>query len=505
MNPDERPHSRGKTLAFLLAVAGCGAALVFSAPDDGWEWKVDGISVWHFPGRTAWEEDSTALVSEDVDDLLAGYATSEIVPDGPERPPDSLLWGSVMQYAPPPAPALGCADIGATASLPHQLHPNLRILGSPEALERLHRFFERATAGGSDAVHVWHFGDSQIESDRITDVLRTGWQERWGGTGPGYLPAVPLAPAPVDIRPGPGWVRHTGYAGLSKQLGHRRYGALATVATWSGGGKTYLEFRPRRTGSPRQRQWEVAEVLFGRTAPGTAVRCFLDTTLVGVSVLRGDSVEQAVRFALPATQGQVRIELEGGPAEVCAVGLGSVGGIWVHNVPLRGSSGTFFKQLDGAQLSRQMQHHPPALLFLQFGGNSVPHLKDDAGARRFGAWFGSQIDYLRQLFPDAALVVIGPSDMSQQRGTSYVSYPYLSAVRDAMRDESVARGALFFDLFAVMGGENSMHAWTTTSPPLAGPDHIHFTPAGARKVGKLLLQSLDAEWHAWCLSTTSAP
>jgi lysophospholipase L1-like esterase len=95
--------------------------------------------------------------------------------------------------------------------------------------------------------------------------------------------------------------------------------------------------------------------------------------------------------------------------------------------------------------------------------------------------------------------------MSQQRGTGYVSYPYLSAVRDAMRDESIARGALFWDLFAVMGGENSMHAWTTTSPPLAGPDHIHFTPAGARKVGKLLLQSLDAEWHAWCLSTSLTP
>lgn len=496
------PHPRSHTLAFLLTVAAGAAVLVYTAPDDGWEWSVDGISVWHFPGRTAWDKDSTSLAADDVDNLLAGYEQSGAVPDGPETPPDSVLWGSVVEYASSAISSGGCADLGVGAVLPHQLHPNLRLLGSPEAFAQLHGFFERASAAGSEAVHVWHYGDSQIESDRITEALRSAWQARWGGSGPGYLPAVPLAPAPVDIRPGPGWVRHSGYAGLSKSLGHRRYGAIGTVATWSGTGRAVLEFRPRRTVAPRLRTWEVAEVLFGRAAAGTTVRCFQDTALVGVAVLKGDSLEQAVRFPLPTPGGTIRLECEGGAVEVCAVGLGSAGGIQVHNVPLRGSSGTFFRQIDAAQLSRQIHHHDAALILLQFGGNSVPHLKDAAGARRFGSWFGSQIDHLQSLFPDAALVVIGPSDMSEQRGTAFTTYPYLAAVRDAMRDEAVARGALFWDLFAVMGGENSMHAWTTTQPPLAGPDHIHFTPAGARKVGKLLMQSLDAEWHAWCLSST---
>jgi lysophospholipase L1-like esterase len=44
-----------------------------------------------------------------------------------------------------------------------------------------------------------------------------------------------------------------------------------------------------------------------------------------------------------------------------------------------------------------------------------------------------------------------------------------------------------------MGGYNSMPAWVANDPALAGPDHIHFTPKGARQVGEWLADAFDEE------------
>ncbi|MCR5409118.1 MAG: hypothetical protein K6E61_08460, partial [Bacteroidales bacterium] len=49
--------------------------------------------------------------------------------------------------------------------------------------------------------------------------------------------------------------------------------------------------------------------------------------------------------------------------------------------------------------------------------------------------------------------------------------------------------AAYWDLFRMMGGENSMVQWVKHQPPYAGADYTHFTPAGAQKVGEALSRS----------------
>ena len=39
-----------------------------------------------------------------------------------------------------------------------------------------------------DIIRILHFGDSQIEGDRISSVLREELQKIWGGSGTGFLP-----------------------------------------------------------------------------------------------------------------------------------------------------------------------------------------------------------------------------------------------------------------------------------------------------------------------------
>ncbi|MDG2311706.1 MAG: hypothetical protein P8L64_04880, partial [Flavobacteriales bacterium] len=75
---------------------------------------------------------------------------------------------------------------------------SMRFHGSDEAISRLHNLFTNLNEIGRDerdAIHIFHFGDSQIECDRITGRIRSSWQKTWGGSGPGLIPATQPVPS----------------------------------------------------------------------------------------------------------------------------------------------------------------------------------------------------------------------------------------------------------------------------------------------------------------------
>lgn len=71
------------------------------------------------------------------------------------------------------------------------------------------------------------------------------------------------------------------------------------------------------------------------------------------------------------------------------------------------------------------------------------------------------------------------------------SYPLIPALKLALRNEMLSRGAGYWDLYDVMGGEGSMVQWVEAEPALAVKDYIHFTPKGASWVGKRLAAALE--------------
>jgi hypothetical protein len=89
---------------------------------------------------------------------------------------------------------------------------------------------------------------------------------------------------------------------------------------------------------------------------------------------------------------------------------------------------------------------------------------------------------MQKLNPNAAFIVIGPGDMSIKEGTEFVTYPQLEGVRDALKEASISSGCMFWDMYEVMGGRNSMPIWVNSDPSLAASDYIHFSPKGAKKI-----------------------
>jgi lysophospholipase L1-like esterase len=205
------------------------------------------------------------------------------------------------------------------------------------------------------------------------------------------------------------------------------------------------------------------------------------------------------------TPARLTLEFTGSDSpDFYGLSLESPTGIAVDNIAMRGGSGTVFTRLGASHFASQIQREPVSLIIMQFGGNTVPHIKNQKNADDYGKWFASQIAFLKRIVPEADILVIGPSDMSVKENTSYVTYPFLVEVRDALKKAAFAEGAAFWDIFEVMGGKNSMPSWVDADPPLAGPDYIHFTPLGAKTIAELFYKAMHQDYNIYLSKKASA-
>ena len=162
-------------------------------------------------------------------------------------------------------------------------------------------------------------------------------------------------------------------------------------------------------------------------------------------------------------------------------------GVAVDNIPLRGSSGNQFTLITDTLLRSCYKQANVGMIILQFGGNSVPVIYNDKSLSNYCQSIDKQIKRVRKTCPDATILFIGPSDMSTRRGGKLDTYPMLPQLIDSLRTIALRNHAAYWDIYEVMGGQGSMVAWAHNG--LAGPDYVHFTPAGARKVGQTLANS----------------
>lgn len=365
-------------------------------------------------------------------------------------------------------------------SLPDEFPAAWRIQGTTAAWYALARFMNLLPEAERRRVEVYHWGDSQIEGDRITGVLRESWQRRWGGRGPGWVLPVTPAPTTATLESTTGTVTRQAGFGRGRNLEALRLPFFATnsvrdSARWS--------VRGNGASSQSLTGWTATEV-WGDVLSG--IQATLPSDSGTMTELSPDA--NWTRWEHGPAENKLELRLKA--AQLQGVFLGSDKGVLVHNLPLRGSSGTLFDDVPAQDWAHLKERHPPDLVLLQFGGNAVPGIQSPAEARGYARRLSKNIALLRATFSGVPVVVIGPSDM----GESEEEYPGLGWVVAALQTEVSRAGALYWDLQAAMGGVGSMAEWADRG--WAGSDHIHFTRRGAREVGRRFEEALHHEWRA---------
>ena len=358
-------------------------------------------------------------------------------------------------------------------------------------------FFEalkRLSANSNSRVRILHFGDSQLEGDRITMQLRDAYQRRYGGAGFGYAALQPLvAPSSLAFQDAEGLTRKTVFGRRDTVFSDMKYGHLGSFTLVepndSGQYSGSIAFKKRNWGFRRARNFTTAKMHLEGNAP-SVVQLLVADSVYSTRVFPAG--EWTLALDVPAEDAfSMRIRSQQ-QVRVYGISFESPFGFHADNVAMRGASGMIFTKMNGPQFKASLEREAYDLIILQFGGNAVPYLKDEAHVGRFARALARQADYLKRLYPKAAFLFIGPSDMARKNGLAFESYPLLEELTDQLRNELLARGIAFWDLYDVMGGSGSMVDWVDAAPALAVRDYIHFTPKGASKVGASLVQALKA-------------
>lgn len=373
----------------------------------------------------------------------------------------------------------------------------------------LFSLFKKLNKASTKRVRIMHYGDSQIEGDRITGYLRNKFQKQFGGSGPGFMPALPSHAESASIihKASSNWIKHAAYYKKDTILPHRKFGILGSFARFTSYQSdstndsndvknAWIEFNRSGLAYSSVRKFTECRVFYGHNNNPFTVKGFVNDSLIWFEELDTLQNTQTFKWQFQYPPRKFRIEFEGSKSpDVYAIALDAATGVSVDNLPFRGSSGTEFTRLDFKQLQEMNKHMNPGLIMLEFGVNIVPHIIKNYNY--YERALTRQIKYLKYVFPNTPVLIISVSDMSMKKGNYYVSYPNISKIKQAQKNAALNTNSAYWDLQQAMGGENSMPSWVFSNPKLASKDFIHFTRNGGHIVAQMLYNAMMQDYNTY--------
>ncbi|MBN1951422.1 MAG: hypothetical protein JW801_09470 [Bacteroidales bacterium] len=375
------------------------------------------------------------------------------------------------------------------------------------------RAFDQAGAA-SQPVRVLHYGDSQIEDDRISSVIRNELQKKFGGSGPGMIPVVPFYtyyPFSYSLEFSEGWYGYPFYWSKDASVEHKRYGALASFYQFTPyladslplpvtENEAWVLYKGSRIGFPGTRTFQKCRLFYGYNKLPFQLGVSTDNNLLKADSFPATTGIQTYQLNFDEPISNLHLSFRGvSSPQIFGIALDGLNGVAVDNIAMRGNAGLIFTQMDIESLRKHYQALNIKMIILQFGGNIVPDVTDSYIAY-YERMFCNQILRIKEALPDVSVVVIGVADMSVKVKTHFESYPKLDKIRDAMKRASFKAGAAYWDMYQAMGGKNSMPSWVKED--LGRDDYVHFTTKGAKMIATMFTGALLTEYNSYKKQTS---
>ena len=367
---------------------------------------------------------------------------------------------------------------------------NLRFwLPEPHYLDSFWENVEQARKQNR-TVRILHYGDSQIEMDHMTSRLRAYMQKTFGGGGPGMVPFQTTTPTFSVRQSTSGDLIHLASFGDSLAVRSRGdYGPMMQSFRLSNNEAT-VTIKGANSNRVDNRIKQFSRVrLIANNRDGLNVSFDdLKNKHDGQRWQTANNGISSVDFDLDSSTSAMRIRVSGSADLYCML-VDDNCGVAVDNIPMRGCSGQQFTLVNERLLAAAYRQMDIGLIILQFGGNSVPYMKNASAISTYCTSIGRQIDHIRACCPDAKILFIGPSDMSHRVHGELQTYEVIPQLIDSLIATATTHGAAYWSIYHAMGGWNSMPQWARQG--LAGKDYIHFSQKGADLMGDNLAEAFE--------------
>jgi len=370
-------------------------------------------------------------------------------------------------------------------SLPHPWYPGDAV---------------RDSVRGGRQVRIVYYGDSQIEGDRVTSLLRRELRKVGGGTGPGmFLPVMPVMyTRSYVVRSSSNWRRYTLLDYRNGTLPHNRLGPMLALCRFTPPGDSTnirsfatVRINPVPGSDSAVSRYEKLRIFYGNNNDTVLVGIRSGNSLVDFAMLQMGEGPLEYTVALPAVS-DVTVEFTGrNSPDIYALSLESETGVVVDNVPVRGSAGLEFVMTDERGFEGCFAGLSPDMIFLQFGLNVVRNVRSEYNYYEEG--LAKQINWLGKVSDGAPVVLVSVTDMALRDNDTILRFPNIRAIRDAQKKASDRSGAVFWDAWEAMGGPGSAISWFNHTPPLTSKDLTHLSNAGTDTIASRLYADLLAE------------
>ncbi|QKX03477.1 lipase [Aquimarina sp. TRL1] len=378
----------------------------------------------------------------------------------------------------------------------------VRIQYPPDSLDLIGTLQKKIASG---ACRIIHYGDSQIEGDRISAYLRNRLQGIYGGGGPGFIPIKQVYDqVSAVVIPSDNWKRYALFDPTQSKFPHRKYGAYMSVSrfteyrdpkkdstivdslpltkatiTIGKSKKTYFKFR----------RFNSIGLHYGNATTPIQIKVYNDGALLQQGTLIADENYHIYTIKTAVAPTNLTIELEGREsADFYGVTLDAPSGIQIDNVAMRGASGTVFTTSNAASYARMARVLKPKIVIMQYGGNTMPYLKDSTKVDNYAKRILGQINWIRRRTKNVSFIFIGPTDMCLPVNGKMETYPLLPYLNQKLMETCTQNNVAYWSMYDAMGGKGSMKFWVEEK--LTGSDYMHFTHKGTKIISELFFTAL---------------
>lgn len=347
---------------------------------------------------------------------------------------------------------------------------------------------------------IVHYGDSQIEGDRITGYVRNRLQLAFNGGGPGFFPIkVVYNQNSIDITTSGNWVRYAFFDRKQRRkVGHDMYGLFATYSRFTNYAKdttglpvskATFTIKPSAKSYARLQHYTKFGLHYGNAMGKVKIKVYKNGNIIKTDSLISDGKYHNYKLNFATTPKELKIELEARVSpDFYGVTLDADTGVRMDNVAMRGEAGRIFTRMNYENYRQMSVDRQPDLFIFQYGGNTIPYMKTDQQLREYVEGLIFNMKWVKRANPNAMFMLLGPGDMTTSRNGQRLTYPFLPKLNDLMKEECMKNDVAYFSMYEAMGGENSMISWVKQG--MAASDYVHFSPKGTKLISEVFYQCL---------------
>ena len=338
------------------------------------------------------------------------------------------------------------------------------------------------------AVRVSWYGDSVIATDAIPGRLRTLLQGELGDGGPGFVYVVPphrfCGHEAITRSSGGNWIAH---AISTTQTADGLYGVGGSTAETDDGRATIM----LTAGTASQ----VELYYLAQPHGGTATIAADGATIVTIETKQ--AAKQAGYAIARIERGAKKFELiTAGKVRVFGLDLENPTGAVVDNLGVVSVNVKSFDANNAAHFTAELAHRSADLVMIMIGANEAQWLgPTDQDTKDYAAHYGKLLAEVRGARPDAACLVVSPTDQAEAKDGEYPSRPVMPVLVAAQRGAALAQGCAFYSTYDWMGGRGSAAKWFRKG--LVGTDFQHLSRKGANKLSESVFGALMAGYQTY--------